>query len=139
MQISESPLKFKHVLKITATDGSNKDGPVVRYQVVDKTLLKERAGVYLIVQDGQIVYCGKFTRTFAKRWLYTKGQYIFHFKRGLLSAALLENRTIDVYSEGEEALRIQLGQPGNEWISATSIEEKIIRDAAPIWNSIGHI
>ena len=137
MKFTDVPLRFQRMLRLTANDGFNADGPIVRYGDYDKEMGKMRGGVYLIVQDGEVVYCGKFTGTFAKRWLYTKDEYVYHFKRGLISMALTENRTIEVFAQDVAGLRAQLGHPGNEWISATSIEEKLISDLQPTWNSLG--
>lgn len=137
MKLADHPLSFERVLRLTITDGFNADGPIVRYEEYDKSLGAMRCGVYLIVQDGEVVYCGKFTNTFARRWLYTKGEYVYHFKRGLISVALNDNRTLEVFAQNEGNLRAQLGQPGNSWISATSIEEKLIKDLRPVWNSLG--
>ena len=137
MQLPGLPLRFERILRLSRTDGFNADGPIVRYEEYDKALGTMRCGVYLIVQDGEVVYCGKFTNTFSKRWLYTKGEYVYHFKRGLISAALADNRRLEVFAQSEENLRAQLGQPGNGWISATSIEEKLIKKLRPVWNSLG--
>ncbi|MBG8555978.1 hypothetical protein I5L79_20715 [Hymenobacter sp. BT594] len=138
MHLANTPLKFDKILELDSVDGENKDGPIVRYIVNDEKFFSTRKGVYLIVQDNSIVYCGKFTNTFAKRWLYTKGKYVYHFKRGLIATALMANHQLIVFAQSEEQLREQLGLSDNEWISVSSIEEKIIRDLKPIWNSIGH-
>ena len=137
MKLSDVPFNFQRMLRLTESDGSNADGPIVRYEDYDTALGSMRCGVYLIVQDDEVVYCGKFTGTFARRWLYTKGKYVYHFKRGLISMALSEDRIIEVFAQDEPNLRKQLGHPDNEWISVTSIEEKLIRDLRPIWNSLG--
>ena len=137
LKLNDVTLRFQRMLTLTANDGFNADGPIVRYGDYDKEVGKMLGGVYLIVQDGEVVYCGKFTGTFAKRWLYTKGEYVYHFKRGLISMALNENRTLEVFAQDVTGLREQLGHPGNEWISATSIEEKLINDLQPAWNSLG--
>lgn len=132
-------LSFISVLRLREVDGSNNDGPIVRYDVLNETFLKTPRGVYLVTKNDLPVYCGKFTNTFAKRWLYTKGRYVYHFKRGIIAEALLENHNLVVYAQEENVLRAQLGQPGNLWISATSIEEKLIRDLKlrQQWNSVG--
>lgn len=135
--IEVPPLSFKTILRLHEVDGHDQYGPVVRYEVIDESFLATLRGVYLVTQDKEIVYCGMFTRSFAKRWLYTKGRYVYHFKRGVISDAILAYRNIEVHAQQEEVLKEQIGQAGNVWISASSIEEKIIRDLRPAWNLIG--
>ena len=135
--ITVPPLTFAPVLRLHEVDGSNKDGPIVRYEVLDKGLLAVVRGVYLVTQDDVIVYCGKFTNTFSKRWLYAKDRYVYHFKRSVISDAIQEHRKIEVYAQAESVLKNQLGQSGNDWINVSSIEEKLIRDLRPVWNLIG--
>ena len=135
--ITVPPLSFETVLRLHEVDGNNRDGPIVRYEILNQPLLTIRRGVYLVTQNDSIVYCGKFTNTFAKRWLYTRGRYVYHFKRGIISEAILKQDTIEVHAQEENVLRQQIGQEDNEWINISSIEEKIIRDLCPLWNMIG--
>lgn len=134
--IKVPPLSFETILRLHDVDGSNKDGPIVRYEVLNEPFLATLRGVYLVTQNDEIVYCGKFTNTFAKRWLYTRGRYVYHFKRNVISEAILKHKKIEVHAQTEDILRSQIGQTGNDWISATSIEEKLIRDLRPVWNLV---
>ena len=131
------PLSFTTVLRLHEVDGSDKNGPIVRYKVLDQPFLAYRRGVYLVTQNDAIVYCGKFTNTFAKRWLYTRGRYVYHFKRGVISEAISNQYAIEVHAQEESVLRQQIGQADNEWVTISSIEEKIVRDLRPVWNMIG--
>lgn len=149
LELNDATLLFQRMLTLTKNDGDNARGPIVRYDNYDEKLgqklgydeeaKKLLGGVYLIVRNEEIVYCGKFTGTFAKRWLYTMGKYVYHSMRQQISLALeLEGKQVlEVFAQGVADLREQLGHPDNEWISATSIEEKIIRDIQPVWNSHG--
>ena len=133
------PLTFKPVLRLHEVDGENKDGPVVRYQVLDESFLATKRGVYVVTRNDDIVYCCKFTTTFSKRWLYAEGRYVYHFKRDVIAAAVLNGHDVAVHAQNEVVLREQLGYPGNEWISVSSIEEQLIRQLSlrRHWNSIG--
>ena len=131
------PLSFTTVLRLHEVDGRNDDGPIVRYEILNQPFLATRRGVYIVTQNGNIVYCGKFTNSFAKRWLYTRGRYVYHFKRSVISDASLEQHNIEVHAQEEDVLREQLGQTGNQWINVASIEEKLIHDLCPAWNFIG--
>lgn len=135
--IEVPPFLFKTVLRLIEVDGRNKDGSIVRYEIIDEPFLSTRCGVYVVTQNDEIVYCGKFSNTFAKRWLYTRGQYIYHFKRNPISEALVKRGRILVHAQSEDTLKDQIGQSDNEWISAASIEEKLIRDLCPVWNMTG--
>lgn len=132
-----SVLSFERMLRLMNTDGSNSGGAIVRYEGFDSSRGAMQCGVYLIIQDGVVVYCGKFTNTFARRWLYTRDQYIYHFKRDVIAEALADKRTLEVFAQDEQSLRKQLGHEDNCWISATSIEEKLIKDLKPTWNVLG--
>ena len=139
MLVDVESLSFKTVLRLHTVDGHNGGGPIVRYEIIDAPFLATRRGVYVVTSNDVVVYCGTFTNTFAKRWLYTRGEYVYHFKRGIIAETIV-NHEVFVHAQSEECLREQIGQPGNEWVSVTSIEEKLIRDLKPrpIWNIIGH-
>lgn len=135
--INVAPLSFLTVLRLHEVDGYHDYGPVVRFEVLDAPFLSVRRGVYLVTQGDEIMYCGKFTNTFARRWLYTKGRYVYHFNRSLISEAITQHHKVEVHAQSEDALRGQIGQPGNDWVSVSSIEEKLISQLRPAWNLMG--
>lgn len=134
--VDNATLAFKTVLRLHTVDGQDNFGPIVRYDVRDEPFLNTTRGVYLVTLNSAIVYCGTFTKTFSKRWLYTKLEYVYHFKRKLIAGAVGDNEVL-VHAQSEASLREQIGQPGNNWINVTSIEDRIIRHLNPKWNVNG--
>lgn len=126
-------LNFRPALKLGPVDGMDEDGPVVRFDVLDNELLRKSRGVYIVATPTDVLYCGKYTGTLSKRWLYARLGYVYHFKRGDIAAALADNTPLTVYAETEELLRSQLNNAG-EWVDINSIEANLIRRLNPIWN-----
>lgn len=141
------PLSFQHVLSLTEVSGHNSGGAIVRYKEIAPAFHRTERGVYVVVENERIVYCGKFTNTFGKRWLYEAHKYIYHHIRDIAALSITNQHQVDVYSQDIETLKQQLGVQDAPWlsryISATSIEESIIedisRDSYPIWNKIGKV
>lgn len=139
--ISVQGLTFNHVL--TATDVENEhddNGAVVRYDIMHPNVDGLIKGVYVVTANDSIVYVGKFTGTFEKRWLYTKLSKIYHHKRNAIAASRRAGSSVHVYAQTEDELRRQIPAAETDtamWINVGGIEAALIRTLAPAWNSAG--
>ena len=124
------PISFRPVLALGPVQGVNAEGPIIRYRVIDQTLLREIRGVYVIVAGDQIVYCGKWSTSFAKRWLYTRGEYVYHFKRNDIASSIAAGFNVTVFAQTERALQHQLRCDRR----IDSIEADVIHLLSPTWN-----
>jgi hypothetical protein len=84
------PLSFRPVLALGPVQGANAEGPIVKYRVLDQSVLRESRGVYVVAAGNQVMYRGKYTNSFSKRWLYARLGYVYHFKRNEIAAALAQ-------------------------------------------------
>lgn len=139
--ISVQGLTFNHVL--TATDVENEhddNGAVVRYDIMHPDVAGLIKGVYVVTENDSVVYVGKFTGTFEKRWLYTKLSKIYHHKRNAIAASRRAGSSVRVYAQTEDELRRQIPAAETDtdmWINVGGIEAALIRTLAPAWNSAG--
>lgn len=138
--VSVNGLTFDHILTATEVDElHDENGAVVRYQIAYSDLESMRRGVYIIVEDGHVVYVGKFSDSFSRRWLYTNLEKIYHHKRNAIAQSLHAGRAVRVYAQTEEALRSQIAVAANDldgWINISGIETALIRKLTPVWNSV---
>ena len=135
--LPEFPLTFHRVLRFSSIDGGTPEAPIVRYEEYDQELGRETTrGIALIVRNGnEVVYCDAFSNImFARKWLYTLHEYVFHSIRKKIAKEFYESESLEVYILNEEKLKAQLGQHTNPWVSASSIEERLIIDLHPAWN-----
>lgn len=129
-------IPFLHVLTATAVNGADATGPVVRY-VEHVNTRRLRRGVYVVTVDGIITYVGKFTNTFAKRWLYTAGNKIYHHKRRSIAESLNDRHDVRVHAATEHDLLQAMMIPTPElmrWITIEGIEGALIAELKPAWN-----
>ena len=134
-------LTFDHVLTATDVAGEpDENGAVVKYDVMHPAVSSLVRGVYIITENDVIVYVGKYTGTFEKRWLYTNLNKIYHHKRNAIAASRRAGSSVHVYAQTEDALRAQIPAAVNDsdmWINVGGIEAALIRTLAPAWNSAG--
>lgn len=129
-------LPFLHVLTATSVAGADATGPVVRYLEHVNTQ-RLRRGVYVVTVDGIITYVGKFTNTFAKRWLYSASKKIYHHKRRSIAESLSAGHDVRVYAATEHDLLQTMMIPTPElmrWITIEGIEGALIAEMKPGWN-----
>ncbi len=117
------------VLRLVEVDGENDEGFIVRYEELDR--LPKSEGIYVVKKDDQIIYCGKFTTGFTKRWLYAKDRYIYHVKRHGLARALQNRHKVLVFSEDLSALLLQHPNCG---LDLKGIERDLYDLYHPEWN-----
>lgn len=130
-------LPFQHVLTATAVTGADATGPVVEYTEHVNTR-RLRRGVYVVTVDGFITYVGKFTNTFAKRWLYTADKKIYHHKRRSIAESLNARQVVRVYAAAEQDLLQTMMIPTPElmrWITIEGIEGALVSELKPAWNA----
>ena len=129
-------LQFQHVITPTTVDGSDPRGPIVRYRALVDTRQSQR-GVYVVTVNGSAVYVGKYARTLAKRWLYTRQNYIYHHTRHRIAELLAGKHDVRVYVADEQDLvrQISMGaQTSSPWINTDGIERALIYTLKPAWN-----
>lgn len=132
-------LAFPHILTATAVDRNDSDEAVVRYSLAETDPRQMHRGIYIVTVDGQITYVGKFTKSFAKRWLYLEDSRLYHHTRHTIAAEIESGKTVLVYAASEEALTSQIGvdTATHIWINVHGIEGALIASLQPRWNSIG--
>lgn len=132
-RLHSEKLRFRPVLALGPVDGENDEGPIVRFRVLDQNMLYERRGVYIVRAGAAVLYCGKYTSTFAKRWLYTRDRYVYHIKRTAIARCIEAGVDVTVFAETETELRRQLNSSG-ESVTIDRIEVDLIREFSPAWN-----
>ncbi|HEY4248714.1 MAG TPA: hypothetical protein VGM64_17970 [Lacunisphaera sp.] len=94
-------------------------------------------GVYLLYSNDRLVYVGSYQGGLARRWLYTRKQDLYHFKKKKILEELRTSASLRVFAQEEDAIKKQIGQAGNQWITSAGIESFLIRSESPPWNRIG--
>lgn len=139
--LSVTGLTFDHVLTTTDVVHEHDDnGAVVRYDIMHPNVERLIKGVYVVTENQSIVYVGKFTGTFEKRWLYVNLNKIYHHKRNAIAASRRTGNAVHVYAQTEDALRAQIPVAAHDtdaWINIGGIEAALIRKLTPAWNSAG--
>lgn len=134
-------LVFELVLVATEVEPEpDENGAVVRYVIHSGDPREIERGVYLITENDRIVYVGKYTGTFAARWLYTQLQKIYHHKRNAIADSLKAGNTVRVYVQTEDRLRRMIPLAAadvDSWINVDGIEHALVRILRPEWNRIG--
>ena len=129
--LPDFPFMFNRIIHFTGVDGGNE--PIVRFEWYDEDLGKTPRGIALVLGDGnEVVYCDEFNNThFARTWLYTRDKHVYHFIRQMIAKDFDKCNSLEVYILDERA-QSPASRLDNPWVSATSIEQRLITEPLPL-------
>lgn len=123
LQLSDGPLQFEQIVRLTHVDGeyirNGKTRPKVHFTDYNRAAAQGRSGVSIVVQDGsKVLFCAEHNNpdeTIAGKWLYARLGYL-HW----------------MYEEAAKA--IKAGNKLEIYFSARGNAGQIISELRPPWN-----